>query len=87
MTRVNIQEAKAHLSRYIDKALQGEVIILCRHNQPVAELRAVSSQPDRPTRTAGFLKEQIHWEPGTFAPMSDEELAGSDGARIVPRQR
>ena len=85
MTRVNIQEARAHFSRYIERAVQGEVIIVCRHNQPVAELRAVTSQPLHPTRTAGLLKGQIQWEPGAFDPLSDEELAEFDGSPILPR--
>ena len=53
MIKVNIQEAKTHLSRYIDQVEQGAVVIVCRHNQPVAELRAVggghrlrSAEPD-----------------------------------------
>ncbi len=87
MTRVNIQEAKTHLSRYIERAIQGEVIIVCRHNQPVAELRPLSSQPALPVRTAGLLKGQIQWEPGAFDPMSDEELAEFDGSPIFPWRR
>jgi len=87
MTRVNVQEAKTHLSRYIDRAVQGEVIILCRHNQPVAELRAVTTSPVRQTRVGGLLKGQVHWEPDVFAPMSDEELAEFDPEAIFPRQR
>jgi antitoxin (DNA-binding transcriptional repressor) of toxin-antitoxin stability system len=31
MIRVNIQEAKTHLSRYLDRVEQGEVVIVCRH--------------------------------------------------------
>ena len=50
MIRVNIQEAKTHLSRYVDRVEQGDVIIVCRHNRPVAELRAVEAAPERPAR-------------------------------------
>lgn len=85
MTRVNIQDAKTHLSRYIDKVLNGEVVIVCRHNQPVAELRAVGPSSVRQARVAGLLKGQVDWEPETFAPMSDEELAEFDGAPVFPR--
>ena len=85
MTRVNIQEAKTHLSRYIDQVEQGDVIIVCRHNQPVAELRAVETAPARPARVAGLLKGRIHWEPGAFAPMPDEELAEFDAAPVFPQ--
>ena len=46
MLQVNIQEAKTHLSRYLDAAENGEVVILCRHNKPVAELRPIPAPRD-----------------------------------------
>ncbi len=85
MIKVNIQEAKTHLSRYIDQVEQGDVVVVCRHNRPVAELRGIETSPARPARVAGLLKGQVHWEPDAFAPMSDEELAELDGAPIFPK--
>ena len=67
MTKVNVQEAKAHLSRYLDRVEEGEVVIVCRHNQPVAELREPSSPSVSPTRVAGLLKGLVYWEPNAFA--------------------
>jgi prevent-host-death family protein len=84
MTKVNIQEAKTHLSRYVDRVEQGDVIIVCRHNRPVAELRAIETSPLRPARVAGLLKGRVHWEPDAFAPMTDEELAEFEGAPVFP---
>ena len=54
MIQVNIQEAKTHLSRYLDRVAQGEVVIVCRHNQPVAELRAVETVPPLLVMKAGL---------------------------------
>lgn len=85
MIKVNIQEAKTHLSRYIDRVEQGDVVVVCRHNKPVAELRALETPLVRPDRVAGLLKGRVHWEPGAFAPMTDEELAEFDGAPILPQ--
>lgn len=85
MIKVNIQEAKTHLSRYIDRVEQGDVIIVCRHNQPVAELRAIEIVLARPARVAGLLKGRVHWEPDTFAPMTDEALAEFDAAPVFPQ--
>ena len=34
MTKVNVHEAKTHLSRYLDRVEAGETVILCRHNRP-----------------------------------------------------
>jgi antitoxin (DNA-binding transcriptional repressor) of toxin-antitoxin stability system len=85
MIKVNIQEAKTHLSRYIDRVEQGDVIVVCRHNQPVAELRAIATPPVRSPRIAGLLKGQVHWEPDAFAPMTVEELAEFDGTPVFPQ--
>jgi prevent-host-death family protein len=64
MLRVNIKDAKTHLSRYLDRVEQGDAVIVCRRNQPVAELRAIEAPLARPARIAGLLSGQIHWEPG-----------------------
>jgi antitoxin (DNA-binding transcriptional repressor) of toxin-antitoxin stability system len=39
MIRLNIHEAKTHLSRYLNRLDQGESILLCRRNTPIAEIR------------------------------------------------
>ena len=37
VTKVNVQEAKARFSHYLDKVAAGETVILCRYNRPVAK--------------------------------------------------
>ncbi len=41
MKAVNLQDAKTHLSRYIDEVQNGEVVVVCRHNKPIAEIRCI----------------------------------------------
>ena len=41
MKKVNIFEAKARLSEYLDLVEGGERIVICRRNRPIAELRAL----------------------------------------------
>ena len=41
MKRVNINEAKTQLSKYLKDVEKGETIILCKHNVPIAELRPI----------------------------------------------
>lgn len=78
MVQVNVQEAKTHLSKYLDEVEKGEVVVVCRHNKPIAELRAI--QPAvRPSRPLGLYKGQISWTDDCFAPMTEEELAEFDG--------
>lgn len=48
MIRVNIAEAKAHLSRYLGRVERGETILLCRRNVPVAEIRPLPKPPRKP---------------------------------------
>ena len=85
MIKVNIQEAKTHLSRYLDQVEKGDVVVVCRHNQPVAELRAIQTPPSHSARVAGLLKGQVSWEPDAFAPMTAEELAEFDGVPLFPK--
>jgi antitoxin (DNA-binding transcriptional repressor) of toxin-antitoxin stability system len=84
MIKVNIQEAKTHLSRYLDRVEEGEVVVVCKHNQPVAELRAVVAAPVPKVRVAGLLKGKVSWTEGAFASMNDEELAEFDGSPVSP---
>jgi prevent-host-death family protein len=43
MKAINLQDAKTHLSRYLDEVEKGEVLVLCRHNKPVAEIRSIGT--------------------------------------------
>jgi prevent-host-death family protein len=75
MIRANIHEVKARLSEYLDRAAGGERIVICRHNQPVAELRAIDEARTDP-RPIGPLPGRPTFEiPASFfEPMSDDEL-------------
>jgi antitoxin (DNA-binding transcriptional repressor) of toxin-antitoxin stability system len=84
MIRVNIHDAKTHLSRYIEQVEQGEVVVVCRHNKPVAEIRVIANHVPV-ARKEGLLKGRVRWSPGTFAPMTDEELAEFDGTPVFPK--
>ena len=87
MVKVNIQDAKTHFSRYIDQVEEGEVVVVCRHNRPVAEIRAISPAPGARRRVGGLLKGQIQWTSDAFAPLSDEELAEFDALPAFPARR
>ena len=74
MIKVNIFEAKAKLSEYVDRAAHGERVIVCRHNHPVAELRAVAGARREP-RPIGPLPGRPAFDVAStfFEPLSDEE--------------
>src|SRR5439155_25234292 len=75
MNKANIFEVKARLSEYLDRAARGERIVICRHNKPVAELRAVEEVRTDP-RPIGPLPGRPTFEipPSFFEPMSGDEL-------------
>ena len=64
MISLNINEAKAHLSKYLHAVETGETVVLCRRNVPVAEIRllppkastgpTVLCQANRPGACRGF---------------------------------
>ena len=56
MKLVNIGDAKAHLSAYIKRVENGEVIFLARRNSPVIELRRVGPKKLSKRRPIGLAK-------------------------------
>jgi len=55
MTRINIGEAKAQLSKYMNRVAKGEIFLLCRRNTPIAEIHPFKPQL-RGKRPIGFAK-------------------------------
>jgi prevent-host-death family protein len=51
--QVNLHDAKTHLSRYVDRALAGEEVVIARAGKPLVRLMPVSDE--RPPRRLGFL--------------------------------
>jgi prevent-host-death family protein len=47
MHSVNIYEAKTHLSELVQRASQGEEIIIARNGKPAARLVALAEVPER----------------------------------------
>lgn len=80
MIRVNVFDIKARLSEYLDRAAAGERILICRHNKPVAELRAVEEARTDP-RPIGPLPGRPGFDvPASFfEALDDEELDLWDG--------
>jgi prevent-host-death family protein len=82
MFKVNVFEVKARLSEFLDRAAQGERIVICRHNKPVAELRAVEQGRTEP-RPVGVLPGRPEFDvPASFfEPLPDDDLDLWEGAR------
>ena len=80
MIRLNVHEAKTHLSKYLAKLDKGETILLCRRNQPIAEIRPLPAQRKKP-RPIGLYEGQIKLGPEFFEPLPDELLGYFDGEK------
>jgi prevent-host-death family protein len=90
MIMVNIAEAKAKLSEFIDAVGRGEAVVICRHNRPVVELRSVEAprlgKRDLSPMFPGeaFLTEAF-FEPMTEAELREWEGPGETSARVAER--
>lgn len=78
MIRININQAKTHLSQYLAHLKGGEVLLLCKRNIPVAEVHAVNPPKKKP-RPIGLAKNQIKLYPSFFDPLPQEFLAFFEG--------
>jgi antitoxin (DNA-binding transcriptional repressor) of toxin-antitoxin stability system len=78
MIRLNIHEAKTHLSRYLDRLLGGETILLCRRNVPIAEIRALPPSRSEP-RPLGLGRGDFTIPAEFFASLPAAEVAGFEG--------
>ncbi len=72
MYQVNIHEAKTNLSKLIQKALNGEEVIIAKGNKPVVRLEALPGT--KPKRCTGTIKDFIvHMSDDFDAPIDDFE--------------
>jgi len=71
MNKVNIHEAKARLSEYVDAVQRGEQVVICRRNRPVAELRAIGTARTKP-RPIGGAEGQLTIPAAFFDPLPDD---------------
>jgi len=83
MIVVNIFEAKAKLSEYLDLAAHGERVLICKRNRPVVELHAVQSARTAP-RPVGLGRGRVSVPPSFFRPLPDTVADAFDGGNAFP---
>lgn len=71
MVKININEAKAKLSKYARMVKSGETVVLCDRNKPFAEIRPLGRQSGAP-RTFGLSKGMFKVGPEFF--QADAEI-------------
>jgi prevent-host-death family protein len=59
MHQVNIHEAKTHLSKLIDEAVQGEPFIIAKAGKPLVKVMALTVPTGKRIRRLGFMIGQL----------------------------
>ncbi len=67
-----VHEAKTNLSRLIQKACEGEEVIIARGDEPVVKLVPIGAGVRK--RKPGGFEGQISWTEDAFDPLTDEEM-------------
>lgn len=86
MEKVNVFELKARLSEFLARIEQGERILICRRNRPIAEIRAVDVRQE--PRPFGGAKGQFTVPASFFTPLPAGVLDDFEGRAVafVPPQ-
>jgi len=80
MIKVNMHEAKTHLSRYAKRVKAGESILLCERNVPFAELRPLSNPALMPReRPLGIDAGKVSLDEDWDSVDTNREIAGLFG--------
>jgi prevent-host-death family protein len=78
MIKLNVREAKTHLSHYLEEVQKGEKILLCKRNYPVAGIKPIPSH--RNSRLPiGLAKSEFQMPDTFFKELSDEKVMPFDG--------
>jgi prevent-host-death family protein len=72
VTTVNVHEAKTHLSKLLDRVMQGEQIIIAKAGRPVAVLSPITEIPSR--RIPGNDAGKVVIAPDFDAPLPEFDL-------------
>lgn len=59
MEKVNLYEFKSHFSEYARRVKEGETVILCERNVPIAEIRPIARANRELRPLPGLYREQI----------------------------
>jgi prevent-host-death family protein len=79
MEKVNIHDAKTHLSRLVDRAAKGEPFIIAKAGKPLVKVVALDTPPPAKVRRLGFLAGKIA-VPDDFDRMGEAEIGRLFGA-------
>lgn len=76
MRKVNIHEAKTHLSRLVEAAVRGDGFVIAKAGKPLVKVTSLDAPEAGARRRTGFLAGQIA-VPDDFDRMGDAEIAAA----------
>jgi prevent-host-death family protein len=81
MITLNINEIKAQFSSFLAKVSKGETVIVCKRNVPIAEIKPISTLPNkkRPVGLAGKEFPDFKVSDAFFEPLPDDIVARFNG--------
>lgn len=79
MLKINMHEAKTHLSRYVEEAAQGKEIVIAKAGKPVARIAPLVAV--KAARKLGLLDGKARIPDDFNAPLPDDVLAGFLGGK------
>jgi len=81
MINLNINEIKTHFSSFLAKVMDGETVIVCKRNVPVAEIKSIAALPDkkRPIGLAGKEYPDFEISDDFFEALPDVIIAAFNG--------
>jgi prevent-host-death family protein len=77
MIKVNIAEAKAHFSRFLEHVERGETVVICKRNVPIAEIRPLAKLPE--TKRPVGIDRGMTLPPSFFEPLPEDLLDAFEG--------
>lgn len=84
MTTISVYEARANLSKLIERTLAGEEVVITRRGKPV--VRLVPAEETRPPRRPGALKGLFEVPDEFFEPLPDDILEAFYSGSIEPAE-
>lgn len=77
MISLNINEIKTHFSSFLAKVSNGETVIVCKRNVPIAEIKPIAALPNkkRPIGLAGKEYPDFKISEAFFEPLPDDIVA------------
>ncbi len=73
MRRVNIHEAKTHLSRLVEEAARGEPFVIAKAGKPMVKVVPIEEGEKPASRRIGFMKGEFT-VPDDFDTMCQDEI-------------